>query len=95
MFKLKPSSKGGNPTLIKGGKWADGDDAADALAKGWTADHLTELVRNGEFFGTVTKPTEAQEPKAKAPAKRLAKSKNDLLSGGFRLTPEGRLLFRR
>ena len=89
VFKLKPSSKGGKPTFVKGGNWADGDDAADALAKGWTADHVAELVRSGEFFGSAAKPTELQEQKAKAPAKRPAKSKNDLLPGGFRLTAEG------
>lgn len=89
VFKLKPSSKGGNPTLIKGGKWVEGDDAADALAKGWTTGHVAELVRGGELFESVTETTEPQQPKAKAPAKRPAKSKNDLLPGGFRLTPEG------
>ncbi|WP_338484574.1 DUF927 domain-containing protein [Pseudomonas trivialis] len=89
VFKLKPSSKGGKPTLIKGGKCADGDDAADALAKGWTTAHVAELVRSGEFFGSAAEPTEPQQPKAKAPAKRPAKSKNDLLPGGFRLTHEG------
>jgi hypothetical protein len=89
VFKLKPSSKGGKPTLIKGGKWADGDDAADALAKGWSAGHVAELVRSGEFVGGAAEPTEPQQVKAKSPAKRPAKSKNDLLPGGFRLTPEG------
>ncbi|CRM34403.1 DUF927 domain-containing protein [Pseudomonas sp. 58 R 3] len=89
VFKLKPSNKDGKPTLIKGGKWADGDDAADALAKGWTAGHVTKLVRNGGFFGSAVESTEPKGQKAKAPAKRPAKSKNDLLPGGFRLTPEG------
>jgi len=89
VFKLKPSNKGAKPTLVKGGKWADGDDAADAIAKGWTADHVAELVHSGELFGSADKPTEPQEQKAKAPAKRPAKSKNDLLPGGFRLTPDG------
>ena len=89
VFKFKPSNKAGKPTLIKGGKWAEGDDAADALAKGWTADHVAELVRSGEFFGSAAEPTEPQEQKAKAPAKRPAKSKSDLLPGGFRLTSEG------
>ncbi|WP_338509680.1 DUF927 domain-containing protein [Pseudomonas poae] len=89
IFKLKPSSTEGKPTLIKGGKWADGDDAADALAKGWTPGHVAELVRSAEFFGNAAEPTEPQEQKTKAPAKRAAKPKNDLLPGGFRLTSEG------
>jgi len=89
VFKLNPNSKGGKPTFVKGGKWADGDDAADALAKGWTAGHVAEVVRSGEFFGSVAEPTEPPQPKTKTPAKRPAKSKNDLLPGGFRLTPEG------
>ncbi len=66
-----------------------GDDAADALAKGWTAGHVAELVRSGEFVGGAAEPTEPQQPKAKSPAKRPSKSKNDLLPGGFRLTAEG------
>ncbi|ROL72553.1 DNA/RNA helicase, superfamily II protein [Pseudomonas chlororaphis] len=94
-FKRKPTTKDGKPSFAKGGKWVDGDDAADALSKGWTAGHVAELVSSGELFElpgekSAAESTEAKpEPKTKAAAKRPAKSKNDLMPGGFRLTPEG------
>jgi hypothetical protein len=69
----------------------DGDDAADAQAKGWTATHIAELERSGELFGVEPEKASAEPPEAKAKptTKRAAKPKNDLLPGGFRLTPEG------
>ncbi|RON48714.1 DUF927 domain-containing protein [Pseudomonas frederiksbergensis] len=94
-FKRKPTLKNGCATFTKGGQWNDGDDAVDALAKGWTAAHFAELESSGELFGLpveqpATEPTEAKpEAKTKAPTKRPAKSKNDLMPGGFRLTSEG------
>jgi len=95
VFKRKPTLKNGGAVFAKGGQWDDGDDAADAPAKGWTAAHIAELESSGELFGlAVVKPvpdhTETKpEPKAKATAKRPVKSKNDLMPGGFRLTSEG------
>ncbi|WP_042956432.1 DUF927 domain-containing protein [Pseudomonas brassicacearum] len=91
VFKRKPTLKNGKPTLAKGGQWDDGDDAADALAKGWTSAHLAELERTGELLGSAPAPAPAGEIETKAPpkTKRPAKSKNDLLPGGFRLTSEG------
>ncbi|WGO94439.1 DUF927 domain-containing protein [Pseudomonas viciae] len=91
VFKRKPTLKNGTPTFAKGGQWDDGDDAADALAKGWTSAHLAELERTGELLGSAPAPAPAGEVETKAPpkTKRPAKSKNDLLPGGFRLTPEG------
>jgi uncharacterized protein (DUF927 family) len=94
-FKRKPTLKNGAAAYAKGGQWDDGDDAADALAKGWTATHFAELESSGELFGLVVEKSEPEqaetnpEPKAKAAAKRPSKPKNDLLPGGFRLTPEG------
>ncbi|MGN8275141.1 DUF927 domain-containing protein [Pseudomonas sp. SMN5] len=91
VFKRKPTLKNGKPTFAKGGQWDDGDDAADALANGWTSAHLAELERTGELLGSAATPAPAGEIETKAPpkTKRPAKSKNDLLPGGFRLTPEG------
>ncbi|EIK57893.1 DUF927 domain-containing protein [Pseudomonas brassicacearum] len=91
VFKRKPTLKNGKPTFAKGGQWDDGDDAADALAKGWTSAHLAELERTGELLGSAPAPapTGEIETKAQPKTKRPAKSKNDLLPGGFRLTPEG------
>ncbi|WP_448695674.1 DUF927 domain-containing protein [Pseudomonas moraviensis] len=99
VFKRKPTLKNDRAAFAKGGQWDDGDDAADALAKGWTAGHFTTLESNGELSGVMeektvvaqveTEPEPEPEAKPKATAKRPAKSKNDLMPGGFRLTPEG------
>ncbi|CAI8993488.1 DUF927 domain-containing protein [Pseudomonas brassicacearum] len=91
VFKRKPTLKNGTPTFAKGGQWDDGDDAADALAKGWTSAHLAELERTGELLGSAPAPAPAGEVETKVQpkTKRPAKPKNDLLPGGFRLTPEG------
>ena len=86
-FKRKPILKNGQPGFAKGGVWEQGDDAADALAKGWTSSHITELERTGELFGVA--PAPATETKVKAPAKRATKPKTDTLPSGFRLTHEG------
>ncbi|WP_219093134.1 DUF927 domain-containing protein [Pseudomonas sp. UMAB-40] len=95
VFNRKPTLKNDRAAFARGGQWDDGDDAADALAKGWTAPHFAELESSGELFGlAVEKPvpdhTETKpEPKTKTAAKRPAKSRNDLMPGGFRLTSEG------
>ncbi len=94
-FKCKPTLKSGRAVFAKGGQWDDGDDAADALTKNWTAAHFAELQSSGELFGLVEeKPspeqTEAKpDAKTKPAAKRPTKSKTDLMPGGFRLTSEG------
>lgn len=89
VFKRKPTSKSGKPTFAKGGKWEEGDDAADALAKGWTADHVAELMRTGELLSLATSKQPEEPAPAKPVSQRPAKSKNDLMPGGFRLTPDG------
>lgn len=94
-FKRKPTLTSGRAAFAEGGQWDDGDDAADALTKNWTAAHFAELQSSGELFGLVEeKPspeqTEAKpDAKTKPAAKRPTKSKTDLIPGGFRLTSEG------
>lgn len=88
-FKRKPTLKDGLAAFAKGGKWDEGDDAADALAKGWTAAHVAELERSGEFFVSLAHEQSDEPAEPKAAAKQAAKSKTDLLPGGFRLAPEG------
>lgn len=94
-FNRKPTLKNGRVAFAKRGQWDDGDDAADALTKNWTAAHFAELQSSGELFGLVEeKPspeqTEARpDAKTKPAAKRPTKSKTDLMPGGFRLTSEG------
>ncbi|MEE4156369.1 DUF927 domain-containing protein [Pseudomonas viridiflava] len=95
VFKRKPTMKNDRAAFAKGGQWDNGDDAADAAAKGWTTAHFAELERSGELFGSVEEPSAPEEPepapkaKTKPTAKRPAKPKKDLMPGGFRLTPEG------
>lgn len=89
VFKRKPTTKDGKPSFAKGGKWAEGDDAADALAKGWTAGHVAELVCNGEFFDTSANEKSNQPAKEMPAVKPATKSKNDLLPSGFRVAAEG------
>jgi len=88
-FNRKPILKAGKPAFANGGEWEEGDDAADAHSKGWTPAHIDLLVNAGELFTPSLSATSVEVPKSKAPPKRPAKSKNDLLPGGFRLTNEG------
>ncbi|MEE4996280.1 DUF927 domain-containing protein [Pseudomonas alliivorans] len=95
VFKRKPTMKNERAAFAKSGQWDNGDDAADAAAKGWTTAHFAELERSGELFVSVEEPSAPEEPepapkaKTKPTAKRSAKPKNDLMPGGFRLTAEG------
>lgn len=89
VFKRKPTLKDDQAAFAKGGKWDDGEDAADALAKGWTAAHVAELERSGELFVSLNHEQSDEPAEPKASAKQPAKSKTDLLPGGFRLAPEG------
>lgn len=89
VFKRKPTLKDGQPSFAKGGKWDEGEDAADALNKGWTSAHISKLLSSGELVGQTKNASPHDEPKAKPAAKRNAKSKNDLMPGGFRLTADG------
>lgn len=49
VFSQRPGLDGDRPTFSQGGEWSKGDDAADALAKGWTAAHFAELERIGQL----------------------------------------------
>ena len=82
-FKHKPILNNGAPSFTKGAVWEEGDDAADALARGWTSSHITELEHSGELFGT------PPEPSAGIKKKVSAKPKTNTLPSGFRLTPAG------
>lgn len=56
VFSLRPGLDGKRPTFAQGGEWGKGDDAADALVKGWTAAHFAELERTGKLFATEPEP---------------------------------------
>jgi uncharacterized protein (DUF927 family) len=90
VFNQRPGLDGNTPTFAAGGEWAEGDDAADVPAKGWTPAHLAELERTGELFA-LTPPAAP----TKAPAKPATSNKNtrkpkaETLPGGFRVTAAG------
>ncbi|MGA4446061.1 DUF927 domain-containing protein [Ectopseudomonas chengduensis] len=92
-FSQRPGFDGDRPTFASGGEWAEGDDAADALAKGWTAAHLAELERTGELFALAP----AAEPvgkgkggtKASASSKPAPTEKPAPMPAGFRVTADG------
>lgn len=91
VFSKRPGLDGQSPTFAKGGEWAEGDDAADALAKGWIPTHLAELERTGELFA-LTPTVPAAKPVKTEPSisrKSTRKPKTETLPGGFRLTSEG------
>ncbi|MBX9756960.1 MAG: DUF927 domain-containing protein [Pseudomonadaceae bacterium] len=97
-FSQQPCLTHGKPDLAFGGEWATGDDAADAVAKGWTPAHLAVLVRSGELFAPAPPAPAAATPIAdKPPAKPASnrkasakpKPKTDTLPGGFRVTADG------
>lgn len=86
VFSQRPGLDGERPTFAPGGEWAEGDDAADALAKGWTAAHLAELVRTGELFALAPVAPANTSPAADEPATR---EKPAPFPGGFRVTADG------
>ncbi len=86
VFGQRPGLDGERPTFSPGGEWGDGDDAADALAKGWTAAHLAELARTGELFALASTAVPAAPVKARKPAPT---EKAAPVPAGFRVTAEG------
>jgi uncharacterized protein (DUF927 family) len=88
-FKRKPTLKNDRAAFTKGGQWDEGDDAADALVKGWTAAHVAQLERDGGLFISPADEPSDEPAEPKVAAKQPAKSKTNLLPGGFRLAPEG------
>lgn len=64
---LSPAGNAQAPDLVAGGRWHDGDDAADALAYGWTAAHIALLQEAGKLLDlTLPEPVHAA-PDALAP----------------------------
>lgn len=81
----------------------DGDDAADALAAGWTAERVAELESSGRLFakaeagapvsnavGTATTAAAPMQPERPAAAKKDArKPKQAGRTGGFKVKADG------
>lgn len=89
-FNQRPGFADDMPTFSPGGEWTEGDDAADAIQKGWTAAHLAELERSGQLFEAALLAVPAQPDKANSKKdKASSRSKKETLPSGFRLTDEG------
>ena len=96
VFSQRPGIDGDRPTFAPGGEWADGDDAADAVAKGWTAAHLAELERTGELFALAPAAAPASKAKGSKPSSKASASSKPApiekpapMPTGFRVTAEG------
>jgi len=91
VFGQLPGMDGERPTFAPGGEWGEGDDAADAQFKGWTAQHLAELQRTGELFALApaATPTPAKQSKATGQAKPQPEKKTAPAPIGFRVTKDG------
>ncbi|MFN9585648.1 MAG: DUF927 domain-containing protein [Pseudomonadaceae bacterium] len=92
VFSQRPGLDSDRPTFAPGGEWGDGDDAADALAKGWTAAHLAELERTGELFALAPAGAAGKgkgSTKASPSSKPAPTEKPAPLPAGFRVTADG------
>ncbi|MEG0557736.1 MAG: DUF927 domain-containing protein, partial [Comamonas sp.] len=91
VFGQLPGMDGDRPTFAPGGEWREGDDAADAQSKGWTAQHLSELQRTGELFALApaATPTPTKQSKATGQAKPQSEKKTAPAPSGFRVTKDG------
>lgn len=67
---FRPAGDAANPALAPGGRWEEGDDAADAIAYGWTAAHVRLLAEAGRWV--VTTDTRPEHAASAAPAAQAA-----------------------
>ncbi|KIQ03915.1 MULTISPECIES: DUF927 domain-containing protein [Pseudomonas] len=92
-FTKRPVMEGERPAFVEGAGWAVGDDAADALAMGWTALHLAELERSGELVKSVDAPAKPSKAKLPEPTKPVAKAARQEKAApaptGFRVKEDG------
>ncbi|MDU9390516.1 DUF927 domain-containing protein [Pseudomonas sp. zfem002] len=91
VFGQLPGKDGERPTFALGGEWGEGDDAADAQSKGWTAQHLAELQRTGELFALAPAATSTptKQSKTTGQAKPQPEKKTAPVPSGFRVTKDG------
>lgn len=91
VFGECPGMDGDYPTFTPGGEWREGDDAADAKPRGWTAQHLAELQRTGKLFALApaASPTPIKHSKGTGRAKPQPEEKTAPAPSGFRVTKDG------
>lgn len=56
MFAATPAEENGAAVLRPGGEWNPGDDAADLLARGWTAAHLALILKRPDALLSCDNP---------------------------------------
>lgn len=88
----------GQPALLDGGQWGEGDDAADALQRDWTAAHIVLMQARGLWLMPMAADeaghdVAAPAPPASADAGKPAAPKRPKGGGGagspFRVTDSG------
>ncbi|KIA80312.1 hypothetical protein QR66_10875 [Chromobacterium piscinae] len=77
------------PALLDGGQWDSGDDAADALARGWTAAHLRLLLETEPAAETIATSTSQASETAAAPAASAPRPAQSALGNPFKLSERG------
>ncbi|SUX28449.1 DUF927 domain-containing protein [Chromobacterium vaccinii] len=85
----RPSDTSQTPALLDGGQWDSGDDAADALARGWTAAHLRLLLGTEPEAETVATSTSPASEAAAAPAASAPRPAPSALGNPFKLSERG------
>lgn len=84
----------GTPALMPGEPMADGDDAADLTARGWTAPHMALLIDTGEILTAAKSNTPASIPApddlpTEPPKIEAGKNTDHSPRSGFRLDNRG------
>ncbi|THG81556.1 DUF927 domain-containing protein [Pseudomonas sp. A-1] len=85
VFNWQPAVVDGAAVLEEGGEWHEGDDAADALARGWTAEHMAQLLQSGELYTPA--PAAAPAPHADSAAVPAATKTTSRPTSGSKRQP--------
>ncbi|BBF87688.1 DNA primase [Aquitalea magnusonii] len=91
--RFAPAGDASTPALVGDGAWGKGDDAADALPRGWTPEHLAMLLAQDGTVQIVQAATAAgvdtgsRAPSATQQAPKRPKA--DSQGGPFRVTDGG------
>ncbi|MCD4487456.1 hypothetical protein LQR31_23570, partial [Chromobacterium vaccinii] len=84
-----PSDADQAPALLDGGQWGSSDDAADALARGWTAAHLRLLLETEPEAETLAASNCQASEAAAAPSASAPRPSPSTLGNPFKLSERG------
>ena len=79
----------GVPTLTPGDPLAEGDDAADLIARGWTAGHAALLIQSGEFLASNVADENTDSPASSGQTDVCILATPPTPKRGFRLDDRG------